>query len=281
MEKKEISKEKKKRKKSKPKKKKRPIGRPKKRGPKKKYRKKKKVLKKRGRKALPPFAYKIISCKNGKQNKLVGKYRDIKEAYAVFDELKEESKKVVFPMSFTGCEELKNSIDEYILIEKSETKESSMLRNEYGVIVEHKTNLDGWVILDKFRYAREETFWVWGYSNNRDRKTFMWIFENLILDSFDNVYDYKRVCTYKNKVVIKSDDGYMDIVFCKSMEDAVRFYNLLEKHSKKNKLKRMLFIGDFSKFGKQRLKLESELIEFTGLPKEKIRMKNNSFFLKK
>ena len=278
MEKKEISKR---GRKKKVKKKKRPIGRPKKRGPKKKYRRKKKVLKKRGTKPLPPFSYKIISCKNGKQNKLVGKYRDIKDAYAVFDNLKEENKNIIFPMSFTGCEELKNSIDEYILIGKDENKDSSMLRNEYGVLVEHKTNADGWIILDKFRYFREETFWVWGHDNKRDRKTFMWVFENALLNGFDNPYEYKRVCTYKNKVVIKSDDGFMDIVICKSPEDSIRFYNLLEIYSKKNKLKRALFIGDFSKMSKQRKRLEEELIEFTGLSKYKIRMKNNSFFNKK
>ncbi len=278
MEKKENSKR---GKKKKVKKKKRPVGRPKKRGPKKKYRRKKKVLKKRGAKPLPPFSYKIISCKNGKQNKLVGKYRDIKDAYAVFDGLKEENKNVVFPMSFTGCEELKNSIDEYILIGKDENKESSMLRNEYGVLVEHKTNTDGWIILDKFRYFREETFWVWGYDNKRDRKTFMWVFENALLNGFDNPYEYKRICTYKNKVVIKSDDGFIDIVICKSPEDSIRFYNLLETYSKKNKLKHTLFIGDFSKMSRQRKRLEEELIEFTGLSKYKIRMKNNSFFNKK
>ena len=267
-------------KKSRKKKKKRPIGRPKKRGPKKKYRRRKKVLKKRGRKKLPPFSYKIISCKNGKQNKLVGKYRYVEDAYEELNKLKEKSKNVIFPMFSSGFDSLKNSIDEYVLIEKNETNESSMLRNEYGVIVEHKTNQDGWIIIDKFRYNREEDFWVWGYDKKSDRKTFMWIFENLLLNAFEDRYESKRICTYKNKVVIKSDDGWLDIIFCKSMEDSVRFYNLLETYSKKNKLKRALFIGDFSKWGKQRLKLEDEIVEFTGLSKEKIRMKNNSFFLK-
>ena len=89
-------------KKSRKKKKKRPIGRPKKRGPKKKYRRRKKVLKKRGRKKLPPFSYKIISCKNGKQNKLVGKYRYVEDAYEELNKLKEKSKNVIFPMFSSG-----------------------------------------------------------------------------------------------------------------------------------------------------------------------------------
>lgn len=258
---------------------KKPVGRPKKRGPKKKYKRKKKVLKKRGKKPMPPISYKIISCKNGKQNKLIGKYRNIEDAYEVFNKLKENDKNVIFPISSYGNDKLKNSIDEYVLIEKNETKEASMLRNEYGVIIEHKTNREGWIILDKYRYLKEETFWVWGYDKKSDRKTFLWVFQNLLLNAFTSSYEHKMICTYKNKVVIKSDNGYMDLIFCKSQEDSIRFYNLLEKYSKKNRLKRAIFIGDFSRVSKQRRKLENELIEFTGLTKRKIQMKNTSFFL--
>jgi len=259
---------------------KRPVGRPKKPGPKKKYKKKKKLPpKKRGYAPFPPFAYKIISCKNGKQNKLMGKYRNVKDAYEKFNELKENNKNIIFPINSYGNNRLKNSIDEYILIEKNENKESSMLSNEYGVLVEHKTNAEGWIILDKFRYFKEEKFWVWGYDKKSDRKTFLWVFQNLLLDGFRDEYENKMICTYKNKVVMKSDYGHIDLIFCKTPEDAIRFYNLLEKYSKKNKLKRAIFIGDFSKMSDRRKRLEDELVEYTGLTKYKIRMKNNSFFL--
>ena len=174
---------------------------------------------------------------------------------------------------------MKTSIDEYVLIEKNDNNESTLLRNEYGVVVEHKTNREGWVILDKFRYLKEEKFWVWGYDKKSDRKTFLWVFDNLLLNAFDNLYENKMICTYKNKVVIKSDSGHIDIVFCKSQYDSIRFYNLLEKYAKKNKIKRAIFIGDFSKISKQRRKLEDELIEYTGLSRYKIQMKRNSFFL--
>lgn len=259
---------------------KKPVGRPKKRGPKKKYKRKKKAIKKRGKKPMPPISYKIISCKNGKQNKLIGKYRNIEDAYEVFNKLKENDKNVIFPISSYGNDKLKNSIDEYVLIEKNDTKEASMLRNEYGVIIEHKTNREGWIILDKYRYLKEETFWVWGYDKKSDRKTFLWVFQNLLLNAFTSSYEHKMICMYKNKVVIKSDNGYMDLIFCKSQEDSIRFYNLLEKYSRKNRLKRAIFIGDFSMVSEQRRKLENELIEFTGLTKRKIQMKNTSFFCK-
>lgn len=259
---------------------KRPVGRPKKRGPKKKYKRKVPKFDRRHiSRKLPPFVYKIISCKNGKQNKLIGKYRTVEEAYDVFNKLKDENKNIIFPIFSYGNDCLKNSIDEYVLIEKNDTKDSSMLRNEYGVIVEHKTNIDGWIVLDKARYYKEEKFWVWGHDNKSDRKTFMWVFDNLLLNGFSNNIENKFVCTYKNKVVIKSDGDGMEIIFCKNIDDSIRFYNLLEKYSKKNKLKRAIFIGDFSKFSEKRRKLEQEMVEYTGMTLRKIRMKNTSFFL--
>lgn len=262
------------------KKKKRPVGRPKKRGPKKKRRTKKNIApKKKGRKKLPPIKYKIVSCKNGNQNKLIGKYRTIQDAYNDFNELKKNDKNLIFPVSTTGVDKLKNSIDEYILIEKNENV-SSMLRNEYGKFVEHKTNQNGWSIIDKFRYSKEETFWVWGYDNRSERKTFIWIFSNILLDGIESKYDYKQVMTYKNKVVVKDSENYMDIIFCKTESDAVTFYNLLEKYSKKYKCKQIFFIGDFSKISKQRKKLELEIAELTGWKLRKIQMKNMSYFIK-
>ena len=261
-------------------KKKRRVGRPKKRGPKKKrvYKKKRPPLKP-GRKKLPPFNFKIVSCKNGNQNKLIGKYRSIEEAYNEFNELKKNEKNLIFPVTTTGFDKLENSIDEYVLIEKSE-KESTSLRNEYGKLVEHKTNQKGWRIIDKFRYSKEETFWVYGYDNRSERKTFAWIFSNILLDGLITKFDHKQVLTYKNKVIIKNSENYMDIIFCKTESDAINFYNLLEKYVKKYKNKQIFFIGDFSKISKQRKKLEDEIIELTGWTRKRVQMKNTSYFIK-
>ena len=157
-------------------KKKRPVGRPKKRGPKKKRKKKiEKIPQKVGPKFQKPYSYKIISCRNGVQNKFIGRYRDIKEAYDVFNALKTKDNNVIFPSNITGIHQIENSIDEYILIEKNEDKTSTLLRNEYGKFVEQTTNKNGWIIIDKFRYKREEEFWVYGYNSKNDRKTFLWI----------------------------------------------------------------------------------------------------------
>ena len=175
-------------------KKKRPVGRPKKRGPKKKRKKKiEKIPQKVGPKFQKPYSYKIISCRNGIQNKFIGRYRDIKEAYAVFNALKLQDNNVIFPSNITGIHQIENSIDEYILIEKNEDKTSTLLRNEYGKFVEQTTNKNGWIIIDKFRYKREEEFWVYGYNSRNDRKTFLWIYNNLVISGLYDNLDFKRI----------------------------------------------------------------------------------------
>jgi hypothetical protein len=270
----EKAKEKKKRKKK--------IGRPKKTGPKinyyKRNKKKNKPKKKPGVKKLPDFKYKIISCLNGNQNKFIGSYRTSDEAYEVFEKLKEENNNIIFPTLLRGDDFLENSIDEYILIEKSDG-DNNLLRNEYGKLVEQKTNIDGWVVIDKFRYKIEETFWVFGYDNRSERKTFLWIYENLISSITDFIYDYRRVLIYKNKIIIKHDNGSMDLIFTKNPSDAVRFYNKLEEYVKRDKLKQILFIGDYSEISDKRKQLEKELIELTGWSKQKIQMKGTTYYM--
>ena len=257
------------------------VGRPKKRGPKINYYKRNKKRnapkKKGGPPKLPPFKYKIFSCRNGVQNRYIGKYRSIEDAYDVLNRLKLEDENIVFQSLITGVDSLENSIDEYILIEKSDA-ENTFLRNEYGKLVEQQINIDGWVVVDKYRYKREETFWVWGYDKKDDRKTFSWIYENVLFSGIETAYDFKRVLIYKNKIVFKHDNGKIDLIICKHPSDSVRFYNMLEGWIKRDKIKQIVFIGDYSALSERRRKLELELLELTGWTLFKLRMSTNSFF---
>lgn len=258
---------------------KKPVGRPKKRGPKKKRKRKTEIIKKSpGRHALLPFNYKIISCRNGIQNKFIGKYRTIEDAYNVFNELKFNDKNIIFQSVITGDDKMKNSVDEYIIIEKTDSK-PNVLRNEYGKLVEQNVNKDGWVIIDKFRYKREETFWVYGYNSKNDRKTFLWVYNNLVVNDSDG-FNFKRVFLYKNKLIIKDDVENIEMVLCKDVSDAVRMYNKIEEWVKIDKNKQILFLGDFSDIGDRRRKLEDELIKLTGWSKKKVQMKTTTYYQK-
>lgn len=259
---------------------KKPVGRPKKRGPKKKRKRNVvKVLKSPGRHALPPFNYKIISCRNGVQNKFIGRYRTIEDAYDVFNDLKTKDRDVIFPSIITGDEKIKNSIDEYILIEKSDSQ-TSLLRNEYGKLVEQVVDKEGWAVIDKFRYKREELFWVYGYNSKNDRKTFLWIYTNLVTSDIDGYFSFKRIFLYKNKLLIRDDSERLEMVLCKDVGDAIRMYNKIEEWVKRDKIKQILFIGDFSEISDRRRKLEDELVKLTGWTKRKIQMKNTTYYQK-
>jgi len=176
----------------------------------------------------------------------------------------------LFPVSFTGNNKLKESVDEYALL-------SIVNEQKYT-----KKNNNTCEVIDSFRYYKEETFWVFGYNKKSDRKTFGWILENIVLKDIRPKYvknTYKNVLTYKNKIIIKSNSGLTDIVFCKNIEDAQKFYELLFNYIKKNRLNSVKFSGDFSKISKERKELEQELISITGFSKRKIQMKTNSYYM--
>ena len=251
--------------------KKRKVGRPKKRGPKKKRKYVSRKPKIDGR-SLNIYDYKLVSCHNGRQDEYIGAYVNVSEAYEEVERLLEESKKVVFPARVQIGETIGPYRNEYLILEKNRdgSKEPPMLRNEFGKLVKQETNSDKWIILDKFEYDVEETFWVYGYDPTRGRKTFDWIYLNIIMEGIQTSYDIKRVMLYKNKIVIKDDAGNLDIVFCKTQSDAIRFYNLLAEKVKKNK--QVLMLGNYSIKGDKRKALENELIERTGWTKRKIQM---------
>ena len=97
------------------------------------------------------------------------KFRNSEDAFEALEKLKEQDKNIIFPIEVKGKDRLSVAIDEYLLIEKSEN-ENLFMRNEYGKLIEQKTDIDGWRILDKFKFKQEETFWIYGYDNKKDRK---------------------------------------------------------------------------------------------------------------
>ena len=261
------------------------VGRPKKTGPKKKrkYISKKPKIDGRTLRKAPPIRWKIVACSNRKQVKSFGSFRYIDGAYKKFNELIEEDKKIIFPKEMTGGGDSRTVINEYLLLEKCESAKSSTFRNEFGEYVEHKTDKDEWQILDKAQFRQEERFWVYGYDKRKDKKDFMWIYENLLTNGIDMSFNFNRVYIFKSKLLIKHDDGEFDMVLCKSSYDSSRLYNLLQEYAKKGKIKNVLFIGDKSALppsDKVRKKIENEMMELTGWSRKKVNMDGNTYFKK-
>ena len=215
-----------------------------------------------------------MSCHNGKQDGYIGAYVNVEEAYGVVEELLKESKGVIFPAQVQIGQTIVDDRNEYLILEKNRygDKEAPLLRNPYGKLVRQETNSEKWVVLDKFRYDVEETFWVYGYDPLRGRKTFEWIYHNIILRGIETKFDIKRIMLYKNKIVVKDDAGNLDIVFCKTTSDAIRFYNLVNEWVTKKKVKQVMMLGNYSQISDRRRALEDELMKKTGWTKRKIQM---------
>jgi hypothetical protein len=255
--------------------KKKKVGRKKKRGPK----------KKRVRRKLTPkvkqnivFDYKIISSINGKQNSYVGKYCNINDAYAELEKLKAQNESVVFPRKYVNSTEIIAVKDEYLLLEKNRdgSKKDSMLRNEFGKFIPQKiTNNKKWVIREKIIRLVEETFWVYGFDSKTDRKTFAWIWDNLVLNRIQNSYDVIRFLVFKNKIIIRYDNEQLSMILCKNGSDAIRMYNLMSDNVDKLKNKQIVGVGAYNVISDKRRELESDIMELTGWSKSKIQRPTN------
>lgn len=255
--------------------KKRKVGRPKKRGPKKK-RTRKKIIK--IKKERPLIDFKIISTLNGRQNGYIGSYYSYTDAYNKLLELEKENNCIIFPRKFINSGNINLLKDEYLLLEKNRNgnKNDGLLRNEYGKFVEHRiTNNNNWVIRDKIIKFVEETFWVYGFDPKKDRKTFLWIYNNLILDAIETKYDIIRIMIYKNKLLIKYDNKPMAMVLCKNKSDSIRMYNIISNKIRENNLKQIVCTGIYNKIGEARKKIEKEIMDITGWNKIKVQRSTN------
>ena len=243
-------------------------GRKKKRGPKKKV--PAKIYKGR-----PTWSYKVISCRNQKQNKYLGVFNDVKKAYTLIDKLMEESKAVVFPKTTVSTKGQGECIDEYLILKRSNNdEEPALLRNEFGKLVEHRTDTEKWVIFDKFRYYSEETFWVYGYDPKYGRKTFTWIYDVILTKNISSKYDIRRVFVYKNKIIIKHDSADMDIIFCKTKSEAIKFYNMLSKWVIRDKLTQIFFGGAYGGKNQRTTMIINDICNYTGWDRKKV-MRDN------
>lgn len=248
-------------------------------------RKRKKFLKKKRQEERlaernKPYLYKIYMTRNGVRQSTVGQYKTIEDAYERFNQEKIRAQAVVFPRKTKVHDTLEKSIDECVLVGKTDSG-PTMLRNEYGKLVEQRTDLEGWEIMDKFRCAVEETFWVWGYDNRaKSRKTFSWIYDNLLICGGFGLYEYRRVFTFRNKLLIRYDDMSLNFVICKTDSDAIHLYNELQNRAKKDGVKQLMFLGDKSERTEETKKLILELMKITGWSKKKVSMKSTSYMVK-
>lgn len=193
--------------------------------------------------------YSIILVNHGKQLSTI--YSDTTEVkiYKKFDEILKENKKVSFPVEYNNLKhKMVKSEYEIVIIKCKEFGDKSVnkIRDEYGQFINYESSDDDWIVIDRANYNIEETFWVYGYHPRLQRKTFDWIFSNLISKDSKNKYMFKSIQVYLNKILVECNNK-LDLVICKNKEDAIRFYNLTEKWCTDRKMKYVMFMGDIAR----------------------------------
>lgn len=245
----------------------------------KKYKKRKKIDKRSYQSALNGFKkvnYQIILTSKGRRLEYLGYYNTELQANRAFTKMVEENKKVVFPVETICLDNSNKQSDakyELVIIKRRDEKESNItkIRNEYGDYIEHTTDNEGWVVYDKAPYHKEESFWVYGYHPNIQRKDFMFVYNEIVKPKTTYRSSFLTIYIYKNKVLFETSDS-LDMVICKNKKDSIRFYNLLkELCDNDKKAKYYLFNGDWSLTRDRKEKCEEKIQKLTNWDLLKIR----------
>lgn len=163
-----------------------------------------------------------------------------------FDELIAKNREEVsFPRNFVksvdGNHQIKTEY-EVVIVEllKDGEDNTTRLRNKEGLFMDH-------VIVDNNNYAliRKEDWWeeeyfnVYGYDPIKDKKTFKFIMDEIILKDVSKE-NMKRIFVHNHRVYIQYDTDF-DFITCRNEEDAKRLYDAILK--KCGKTKYIIFTG--------------------------------------
>ncbi len=128
---------------------------------------------------------------------------------------------------------------------KEESDIEREIRNDYGKLIK-ESFLGDWVIIETNEFDIEETFWMYGMSNKRsNRPNISEIIKRLVTGAYAKNC-VKQIIIVHNKVIIWSESQF-DMVVCKNRDEAKRLHHTLAKIAKKQKLKKLLFMGTASK----------------------------------
>lgn len=217
--------------------------------------------------------YQIIITNNNKQIEYIGTYDTAAKANRMFNKLINESKKVMFPtLNVNMGKHIQPSNYELVIIKRREDGESrtTSLRNQYGQYIEHETSHEDWIVYDKSPYCIEDTFWVYGFHPIIQRKDFNFIFNELVKPKANDKHNIVNLILFRNKLMLDCGDT-MDLVICKNHSDCVRLYNTIERESQKQRLKHILFSGDWNLSPKKREEAVQKIKNLTNWNDMKIR----------
>lgn len=193
------------------------------------------------------------------------------KAIEYFNEEREKAiANVKFPMKYRNTfGKIVEAKNELLLVQKiPEENQSSFIKNTYGKYVENIViDRSNYVIVDKCDYPIEETFFVYGYHPYYERKTFDFIYNEMVKN---DIYTYVSVVCFRNKLVIEYDYD-MNIIICKNVDDCIRLYNVLNEYCIKDKISKVVFKGQIPYSSSKNNEMIEKIKEKTGWNEVKIR----------
>ena len=196
--------------------------------------------------------YSIYIAKNHKRVRFIGNAWWKIEAYRIFnDAIEKNRKKTVFPQTVAtnrknGSHEAINVKYEILLVKKTEEGENTVksFRNEEGKFVENViTDWENHIIVDKADWFVEEKFGIYGFHPRKEKKTYTFILNNLLLNNEDISDEMRRIMVFKNKVIIQYLENF-DFVICYDNDQAKMMYDMLQRDITKLKKKYIVFMGE-------------------------------------
>ena len=197
--------------------------------------------------------YSIYLTRNRKRYKWIGASWWKTDAYKIFNKAIEENRaEVSFPLKIveTSNNKIKKMKYEIVIVKKVKEDDDkiSQFKNEDGKYIDNIIiDKNSHIIEAKHEWLIEETFYVYGYHPRRDRKTYKFILNDLLLNNITHTKeDTRSITTFQNKVFIDYI-GDFDFILCKTPEEAQRLYTKLEHDIPNKDKKYIFFLGEINK----------------------------------
>lgn len=185
-----------------------------------------------------------------------------------YHKLVEDNKKVVFPreyINYDGIKKVKYKV--YIVKDIEEGDKPRVLRDKLGKLYNEKPIFGKWTVIADTDFDIEETFWMYGRNPIHDRATIHDIVKPLMSGAYQKKM-VKQVIVVHNKLVIYNEDQF-EMIICKCKKDAKRLHNELQKATRNNKIKSIIYMGVATPATVSRM--YDVIAQHTNWPMEKIR----------
>lgn len=175
-------------------------------------------------------------------------------AYAAFNRaVKDNQNSVIFDKRFASDKKVREVVYKIFLIKThAQDDVRRKIKDENGNHVDEPLLGGRYTVLDDMEIKIEETFWVFGYDPNNDRKTVMEIMSIIYMENINDRFSHKFAISIRNKVIIWNEDVF-HMIICKNESDADRLQLKLREISDMKRLSSITFGGVCAKSNTARL----------------------------